>query len=354
MTKRSPLPALLLCLSLLSSVIPALAQAEREDPIARMEREGWTARQEGVLQRQSKPGEVETFVYGVDGFTWKLQDLRSQLQVLRRDYQANPTPELRRALASHRQMIASTQRMVERARIAEAGGKSEVGGSGCNLRFALDAEAAGKVGVQGTWAAASADFTVSETCEQEGEVYAYAAATTTVNGGPSTMIVADGPRTGADVSASADANRNGGATCESYAYSSVTSNVLYPSSYSTSKSNQSCSAASSPSALQVTITSDYGDSEVVVPEGECRTVKWTVNISGGTPFYTANIYREGVFQRTGTSYSEQFCFDEDYEEHYWEYGANPSITITAQVTDSGSQSAVVGHETSFYYRWWIY
>lgn len=355
MTKRSLPSGLLLCLFLLSSVIPALAQTEREDPLARMEREGWTARQEGVLQRQSKPGEVETFVYGVDGFTWKLQDLRSQLQVLRRAYEANPTPELRRALASHRQVIASTRRMIERARVAEAGGKQTVGQGGCNLSFAFDAEAAGKVNVQGTWAAASAEFKASQICvEEEGEVYAYATASTTVSGGPSTMIVADGPRTGADVSASADAYRNGGPSCESYAYASVTSNSLSPSSYSKSKFNQSCPAASTPSTLQVTLTSDHDDSEVVVPEGECRTVKWTVSITGGTPFYTANIYRDGVFQRTGTSYSEQFCFDEDYEAHYWEYGSNPTVTISVQVTDSGSQSATASRETSFYYRWWIY
>ena len=354
MTKRTFLAGLLHCLSLLISAIPGLAQTEREDALARMKRAGWTAVQEGVLQRHPESGEVETLVFGVEGFTWKLRDLRSQLQVLRREYEANPTPELRRAIASHRKLIASTQERIERARTAGAGGKSDVGERGCNLRFALDAQAAGKVDVQGTWAAASADFTVSETCEQEGEVYAYAFAKTTVNGAPTTSTVTDGPRTGANVSASADAHRNGGSTCESYAYSSVTSDALYPSSYSTAKSNQSCSAASSPSALQATITSNYGDSEVVVPEGECRTVHWTVSISGGTPFYTAQIYREGVFQKTGTSYSEQFCFDEDYEEHYWEYGAFPSVTITVQVTDSGGQSAVVGHETSFYYRWWIY
>ncbi len=124
MTKRSPLAGLLLCLSLLSFAVPGLAQAGREDLIARMEREGWTALQKGVLQRQPEPGEVETYVFGSAGFTWKLQDLRSQLQFLRREHAANPTPGLRQALLSHRQMIASTQRMIERARAAEAGGKS--------------------------------------------------------------------------------------------------------------------------------------------------------------------------------------------------------------------------------------
>ena len=89
MTKRSPLAGLLLCLSLLISAIPGLAQT---DPMDRLEREGWTVVQEGVLQRQPGPGEVETYVFGVEGFNWKLRDLRSQLQVLRREHEANPRP----------------------------------------------------------------------------------------------------------------------------------------------------------------------------------------------------------------------------------------------------------------------
>lgn len=349
MTKRLLLAGLLLCLSLLSSAIPGLAQAEREDALARMEREGWTAMQEGVLQRQPRPGEVETFVFGAEGFTWKLQDLRSQLQVLRRAYQANPTPELRRAIAGHRRMIASTRERIERARTAGAGAKWwDIWEGGCNLNYALDAEASHKVNVQGTWAAAGAEF---NGCG-EGEVYAYAFAQTTVNGAPTTATVTDGPRTGLSASASADAHRNGGPTCESYAYSSVTSDHLEGSSYSKSKTSTTCPAASSPSTLQVSVTSNYdGQEEVVIWEERCVTVDWTVDVAGGTPFYTVNIYRNGVFQRTGTSYSEQFCFDQDYEENYVEY---VNVTISAQVTDSGSQSGSAGNTQTLHYRWLIY
>ena len=64
------------------------------------------------------------------------------------------------------------------------------------------------------------------------------------HGAPTTATVTDGPRSGAIVSASADANRNGGAPCESYAYASVTSNSLSPSSYSKSKLSETCPPAS--------------------------------------------------------------------------------------------------------------
>ena len=339
MTRRSLLASLLLCLSQFATSIPGLAQAGRDagdDPLDRLEQEGWTAMQEGIFLRQLRPDEVETFVFGVEGFTWKLRDLRGQLQNLRREYQARPTPELRRAIVSHRQAIASTDRMIERARIAEAGGKSYFRPDSCSLKFAFDAVAAAKVNVRGTWAAASAELNPSESCAYEGEVYAYAIATATVNGAPTTMIVTDGPRTGLHVSATADAQRNGGPDCESYAYSYVTSNSLYPTSYSTSKTNTSCPAA-------------------VIWEGECETINWTVSVSGGTPPYTVSIYRDSVFQRYGTSYSEQFCFDEAYEQNYSaEMGEYVELGISARVTDSAGQSRTLGHETTLRYRWWLY
>lgn len=355
MTKRSPLPGLLLCLSLLSSAIPGLAQT---DPLARLEREGWTLVQEGVLQRQPEPGAVETVVFGAEGFAWKLRDLRSQLRVLRREHEANPTPELRRAIASHRKLIASTGERIERARATGAGAKWTIFDGGCNLNYTLDAEASHKVNLQGTWASAGADFNASASCGEflvgdgTGEVYAYAFAKTTVNGAPTTATVTDGPRTGASVSASAEAHRNGGPTCESYAYSEVTSDHLEGSSYTKSKTSTTCPAASSPLTLQVSVTSNYdGQEEVVIWEEKCVTVTWKVNVSGGTPFYTANIYRNGVFQRTGTSYSEQFCFDWEYEQNYQPYA---EVTISAQVTDSGSQSKSAGNTQTLHYRWLIY
>ena len=134
MTKRSLLAGLLLCLALFAVSVafaannPARARAGQEtgdDLLAKLEKSGWKIAQEGVLQRQPSPGEVETFVFGVEGFAWKLRDLRSQLRVLRREFEANPTPELRRALASHRKAIASTLKTIERARIAEAGGETK-------------------------------------------------------------------------------------------------------------------------------------------------------------------------------------------------------------------------------------
>jgi hypothetical protein len=183
---------------------------------------------------------TETFVFGVQGFTWKLRDLRSQLAALRREFKTSPTPEIRRAIISHRKAIASTQEMLMRARLGEMTGAPILPKTDCTITYAYRANASYKTDRQGTWADASADFSVASACGFSGEVYAYAFAKTTVSGAPTTATVTDGPRSGSNVNASADANRNGGAPCESYAFASVTSNNLNPTSYSVSQENDTC------------------------------------------------------------------------------------------------------------------
>jgi hypothetical protein len=212
------------------------------DPLTELQREGWKIVQDGVLRRDLRINEIETFVFGEAGFSWKLQDLQAQLQVLRREFQAHPTPELRRAIASHRKLIASTLKLIERARATDASGGTTVFKTGCTSTFSYHANASYKTDRQGTWADAVAEFNAPAGCNSSGEVYAYAFAQTTVNGATSTATVTDGPRSGSNVNAGADAARNGGSPCESYAYASVTSDSLSPTSYSISQTNNQCPA----------------------------------------------------------------------------------------------------------------
>jgi hypothetical protein len=354
MMRRSLIATLLLCLSPFATSTPGLAQADRDaggDPIARMQKAGWKIVQDGVLRREPRAGEVETFVFGVEGFTWKLRDLRSQLQVLRREFAANPTPELRRAIASHRKVIASTLKTIERARTAEARGQAKSPIGICTepptINFAYDVDAGAKTQSRGTWANASADFSVYSPCgpisevpwvpevpedpEPSGEVYAYAFAKTTVNGADTTATVTDGPRSGSNVSASADASRNGGSPCESFAYATVTSSDLNPSSYSQSKSNESCPAPSTQaSPLQATVSSKQ-PSTINQSSEECPTITWTVGISGGTSPYNSKLYLNDSFVTYGTTFSRAVC------------GAPQEVTLRAEVVDSGGQSSSASH-----------
>ena len=195
---------------------------------------------------------------------------------------------------------------------------------------------------QGAWANASADFSVDPYClshdfEASGEVYAYAFAKTTVNGAATTATVTDGPRIGSNVNASADASRNGGPPCESFAYASVTSSDLDPSSYSREKLNESCPSPSLPaSPLQVTVTSSR-PSTITLGLRECAPTTWTINISGGTSAYNSKIYWNDTFVGHGTAYSLAL------------YSGSPQPTIRAEVTDSGGQSRSASHTTTIHY-----
>jgi hypothetical protein len=347
MTKRPLRASLLLCLFLSSTTVPGLAQASN-DPIAKMERAGWKIAQEGVLRRELRPGEVETFVFGVEGFTWKLEDLRRQLRFLRREFKANPTPELRRAIASHRKVIASTLEMIERARTAETLGGAKGPVMICTepdtINFAYDADTGAKTRSQGTWANASADFSTYSPCglsegsaEFSGEVYAYAFAKATVNGAETTMTVVDGPRSGSNVNASADAGRNGGAPCESLAFASVTSTDLNPSSYSKETSSESCLAPSeSASTLQATVTSDQ-PSTFSQSSQACTTITWTVSVSGGTSPYNTRLYLNDSFVGHGTTFSRAIC------------GAPQQVSFRAEVVDRGGQSSSASYTTTIEY-----
>ena len=88
--------ALALCLLLLGGANLILAQASDttdEDVLSHLQKEVWKIVRDGVLQRELRAGEVENFVFGTGGFTWKIRNLQAQLRKLRAELQANPTPE---------------------------------------------------------------------------------------------------------------------------------------------------------------------------------------------------------------------------------------------------------------------
>ncbi|HEX6898865.1 MAG TPA: hypothetical protein VF789_04095 [Thermoanaerobaculia bacterium] len=317
--------ALTLCLSLLGSTSPILAQDEQkadQDVLTQLQRQGWKIVKDGVLQRELAPGEVESFVFGVPGFVWKIQDLQKQLRKLRVEFRVNPTPELRKAIANHRKAIANSQRALALAQAAEESGKEiDLSKVSCAINFSYDATATKNPSVAGVLANASATFNAN--CGFTGQVYAYAFAKTWVNGAETTDTRTDGPRSGANVSATASTSLNGGSPCESYAYGEMVSSGLNPSSWSKSATNTQCNPP-----LNVTVTSNAPSTTIDLYNSDCVTVTWTTNISGGTSPYTSTMFLNSASQGTRTTYSGTYC----------NAGTNTSVTaaVSSTVTDSSS------------------
>jgi hypothetical protein len=331
---------LLLCLALLVGSQAGLAQdkaRQSNDPIAQLLRDGWKIVQDGVLQRERGAHQVETYVFGAPGFVWKLQDLQRQLHDLRVAYQADPTPELRKTILSHRQEIANTQKLIALAQAAELDGEvpPPPGKTSCSINFGYSATAAALTSVQGVTATANANF--SGTCGFTGEVYAYSYSTAVVSGGSTTSTLTDGPRSGASVTASSYTSQTGGPTCTSYAYASMTSSSLSPSSYTVSATNGSCPAPATPPT--VTVTSDSG-TPIYLYGTDCVTITWTTHISGGTSPYSTTMYVNGYSVGSGTSYSSTFC---NYETNYTQ-----TVAVSASVTDSASQTGSGSQTTTIY------
>ena len=340
MSKSVSLPVLLLLLSLISISGPSLAQEHRDiesDALLKMESEGWRIVQDGVLQRELRAGEVETFAYGAEGFTWKLKGLRNQLRDLRAVFQANPTPELQKVIRSHRKRIASTVEAIERARAAEARGLPRIAKGSCTFDLAYNADAGPRTDVQGTWASANASFSSSPDCNYSGQVYVIAFAGTWLNGALSTQEVRDGPRSGSNVSASAYAQRSGGSPCESRSFSEVESFDLTPSYYSKQVDNYSCPVP--PTPLQVSVISTHASSIDFYP-GMCLQITWSVSTSNGTPAYATKIYLNNVFKKNGTSYWEWICQPAG--------GGTQTYTLRADVTDSLGNTGSGSHTTTVY------
>ena len=339
MSKSLFITVLVLLLSLTGTSGPTLAQDRdiENEVLAKMESEGWKVIKHGVLQRELRAGEVETFAYGVEGFTWKLQDLRNQLRDLRAMFQANPTPELRKVIRNHRKQIASTLAIIERARAAQERGLPGIAKGSCTFDLAYNADAGPRTDVQGIWASASSSFSASPECNYFGEVYARAEASVWVNGSTTTQLFTDGYRYGSNVSANASVQLSGGSPCNSSGFSSVTSYTPNPQTYYKQVDNNSCPVP--PTPLQVTVISTHASSIDFYP-GMCLQITWSVSTSNGTPAYATKIYLNNVFKKNGTSYWEWICQPAG--------GGTQTYTLRADVTDSLGNTGSGSHTTTVY------
>ena len=335
MSRKWFLSLVALSLSLLIDARPGLAAAETVgDPLTAMVQAGWKPVSDGVLQRSKGGNKVESLVTGVKGFTWKLRQLEAQLEILRSDFAENPTLDLRRAIAAQRKAVVSTKQLIQRLQANIAAGVTD-GKVSCSINFGYDSDAYPLGSSAGVGATASANF--NSNCAFSGEVYSYAySKARSASGLLTELIKTDGPRSGANVSASAVSSVSGVTECYSHAESSMTTNSLNPSSYYIVDDNYSCPSA----PLNVTVTNDWG-TDVYVDGYDCAYINWTTSISGGSPAYSTAMYQNNVYMTSGTSFSNSFC------------GTNRSriqtVTVSANVTDSVGQSQSASQVVTIHY-----
>ena len=342
--KKLCLAFLMLGLALVGGTRLGLAQDLQEktsdDVIASMLRDGWKIKQDGVLQRDRGPHQTETFVFGSAGFTWKLQGLQKQLRTLRQAYLKNPTPEIRKVILGHRKAIASTQKIIMLAQADENSGKisydkTSFDKASCSINFAYNASASYLTSQQGVTADASASFNSNCPLPFNAEVYAYSYAWATVNGALTQTMMEDGPRSGANVTASVNTSQPGAPTCQSYASAYVTlsdSGSLYRSYQVDTPLNSSC-----PMVTPVpTIT---GASSILATTG-CVTTTWTASATGGTSPYTYQWTWNGANVGTGASYSRSTCPGSSYNKTTNTLG----LTATDSAGNPGSTSMSVVEE----------
>ena len=146
----------------------------------------------------------------------------------------------------------------------------------------------------------------------------------------------DGPRSGANVSASAVGSVNGVTECYSHAESSMTTNSLNPSSYYIVDDNYTCPS----SPLTVTVANNWG-TDIYLSGYECASVTWTTNISGGTPAYSTAMYKNAAFVTSATSFTNSFCGNNTF--------STQTVTVSANVTDGVGTSKSASQVTTIHF-----
>lgn len=290
----------------------------------KMQAEGWVQIAEGVFERRAGT-KVEHLGYGREGLAWTIGELRRQLEVVMREYEANPSEDLAEIIDGLSIKIARAQEELKHVPRGLASATAAVTGASCgSICYSATADAYAKTTVQGVGAVAEAKF--NNACGYSGETYAYAYATAILNGTTNTYSESD-PDSGASIISTATAAVNGGPTCSSSANAYAQSTAL-GISYTTSDSNGSCPTVVVPNPVPTIAGSTY---EYFYGTAPCRTKTWTVSTTGGTSPYSYVWKYNGTVVGSGASYSRSVC------------KLNASFTLDVGVTDANGLTGQDSH-----------
>jgi hypothetical protein len=326
-----------LCLSILMMARPSMAQVEElkpEPPLVRqMLQEGWTKVAEGVLQRNTEGGPVETFTYGEDGLRWTARKMEARLAFLQNEYNAHPSEDLAGLIESLKsQLIELDQNLKSGTAQAEVASPDTL--TDCTIQYGANANATYLTGTSAPGTTASANANYSSNCGQLGNTYAYAYARATAGTVTTTKIQEDPKYDGTSLSSAASASAPGGTDCYSEAYARAWSPTLNINYEAGPYYNYSCPAP--PPQLYNSVSGPY---DVYTDDyTPCQYVTWNASASGGVPGYTYDWYIGGTYQGSGSSLTKRYC------------RLNSSVTVQSIAHDSIGQNASATFTTYFYYE----
>lgn len=215
-----------LCASLLITGARAGAAQEVQplDPewLRQMYEEGWHKLQEGVLQRDTGGGRLETFSYGDEGLSWVAQSLENRSRLLENRYAASPSTELAGTIDRLRDEIARLNVLAQDAPSAESFNGEAL--ESCSPSYGGSATAQPLPHTPGVTAQASAYF--HSACGELGDTYAYAYAHVTLGATGTSTTQDDLKNAGVWLDSSATVSLQGSKGCESRAQAMVTSDEL--------------------------------------------------------------------------------------------------------------------------------
>ena len=219
--KKSLLSALL-CLAIISAGARA-GSAQQVQPLepewlSQMDAEGWQKVQEGVLQRVTEGGKIETFSYGAEGMQWVAQRYEQQVAYLQSRYDASPSEDLAEVIDQIEGQILRLEETIDSAPSPESFHGEAL--EECTPLYDVEVFAGPQTGVQGVTASASAYF--HNDCGILGDTFTTAYAHAVSATGETTASHSDPKNGGTWLDSYSSASANGSAGCESYAAGSVT------------------------------------------------------------------------------------------------------------------------------------
>lgn len=213
------------CAAILLAPLTAEAQGIQDPFFAGLDQEGWVSVADGVFQRLTEDGSLETLGFGTEGLTWELKRMKGELARLQDLYAEEGSAELLDAITALEEDIVMTEGELNQSSseplssLASAVG--QVNELGCTLTVTRSASA--HPTTSGPLASAVANF--SDSCSTYGCVYSYAYAEGVYSGAFRSSLERD-PASGwrcGYYSAASDAYASVVATtsCYSYAYAHV-------------------------------------------------------------------------------------------------------------------------------------